>query len=152
MISLDVYMPHIILSTHVSQDYDMVFRQFDRKLFEALQPPFPPCKLLRFDGSEAGNEVHVKLFTGLKWEVWKSTITEHRLGEGEHVFVDKGTQLPSFLTYWEHRHRVRREKQGSTIIDDIIFELSSPLLYPIYYPAIYAQFAFRKPIYKKYFS
>ncbi len=143
---------HIIISTHVAQDYTQVFNQFDAKLFEALQPPFPPAEVLRFDGSEVGNEVHIKLFTGFKNEVWKSVITERTLGEEEHVFVDKGVQLPSFLKYWEHRHRVRKEKKGSTIIDDITLAFASPLLYPIFYPAVYAQFALRKPIYKKYFK
>lgn len=142
---------HILLETSVEQDYDSVFTQFDLKLFKALQPPFPPSEVVRFDGSEVGNEVHIKLFTGFKWEIWKSVISERQLGPNEHYFTDKGIQLPSFLKQWEHKHRVKKGTKGSTIIDDITFALSSPLLYPVYYPAIYGQFALRKPIYKKYF-
>lgn len=147
-----MYTHHIVISTHVAQDYTTVFNQFDAKLFEALQPPFPPAEVLRFDGSEVGNEVHVKLFTGFKKELWISRITERRLAEEEHVFTDKGILLPSFLTYWEHKHRVRKEQTGSTIIDDITLAFASPLLYPIFYPAVYMQFALRRPIYRKYFK
>ncbi|CAN5132373.1 hypothetical protein BH09BAC1_BH09BAC1_15720 [soil metagenome] len=143
---------HILISTHVAQDYTTVFNQFDEKLFAALQPPFPPAEVVRFDGSEVGDEVHVKLFTGFKKELWISRITERTLGEEEHVFTDKGIQLPSFLTYWKHRHRVRKEPAGCTIIDDITLSFASPLLYPIFYPEVYMQFAMRKPIYRKYFS
>lgn len=142
----------ILIETKVEQDYTTVFNQFNEGLFKALQPPFPPSELLRFDGSEVGNEVHIKLFTGLKWEVWKSRITERTYGETEHVFVDEGIQLPFFLKHWEHRHRVRKEPQGCTIIDDITLAFSSPLLYPIFYPAIYAQFAMRVPVYKRCFK
>jgi ligand-binding SRPBCC domain-containing protein len=143
---------HIHIETKVEQDYTTVFNQFNEGLFKALQPPFPPSELLRFDGSEVGDEVHIKLFTGFKWQVWKSIITERTYGETEHEFVDKGVQLPFFLKHWEHRHRVRKENNGSTIIDDITLAFASPLLYPVFYPATYAQFAMRAPIYKKVFK
>lgn len=142
----------IVIETKIAQDYTTVFNQFDSKLFEALQPPFPPAEVLRFDGSEVGNEVHIKLFTGFKWELWKSVITERTMGEQEHMFVDKGIQLPYFLKHWQHRHRVRKEAKGSTIIDDISLAFASPLLYPLFYPAVYAQFALRQPVYKRYFK
>jgi ligand-binding SRPBCC domain-containing protein len=143
---------HILIETRVEQDYTAVFNQFDDKLFKALQPPFPPAEVVRFDGSEVGNEVHIRLFTGFKKELWISRITERTLGEQEHVFTDTGIQLPSFLKYWQHKHRVRKETKGSTIIDDITLAFASPLLYPIFYPAVYAQFALRVPIYKRYFK
>lgn len=143
---------HIIIETKVEQDYTNVFNQFDEKLFDALRPPFPPSKLLRFDGSQVGNEVHIKLFTGLGWEVWKSIITERTCGETEHRFVDKGIHLPFFLKFWEHRHRVRKEAHGCTIIDDITVAFASPMLYPVFYPAVYMQFAMRAPVYKKQFK
>lgn len=142
----------ILIETKVAQDYTKVFEQFDMALFKALQPSFPPSEVLRFDGSHVGNEVHIKLFTGLKWETWKSIITERTLGKEEHVFVDKGIVLPYFLKHWEHRHRVRKELSGSTIIDDISLAFASPLLYPVFYPAVYMQFAMRQPIYKRYFK
>ena len=51
----------INVSTPVEQDIQYVWDNFNVKLFQALNPPFPPVKVLRFDGSEKGSEVHLEL-------------------------------------------------------------------------------------------
>lgn len=65
---------HIRIETPVEQDMKSVSAQFDNKLFDVLQPPFPPVKILRFDGSAVGDEVHVKLFTDGRWRYGKPAL------------------------------------------------------------------------------
>jgi hypothetical protein len=62
----------IRITTLVTQNYRQVADRFDQNLFKALNPPFPPVKLLRFDGSRKGDEVHLQLNFLLFKQVWKS--------------------------------------------------------------------------------
>ena len=141
----------ITITTIVEQDMKSVFAQFDNKLFDALQPPFPPVEILRFDGSKIGDEVHVKLFTGWKKEVWKTRITERVTSEVECYFADEGYQQPWFLKFWKHRHRVRSAANGCIIIDDIQLAFPNAAVAAMFYPVIYGQLAWRRHIYRRYF-
>tara|TARA_R110002020_G_scaffold353796_5_gene566641 strand:+ start:506 stop:940 length:435 start_codon:yes stop_codon:yes gene_type:complete len=142
----------IILSTKVNQDYIAVKNGFDETLFSKLNPPFPPVKLLRFDGSEKGDLVSLELNLLLFKQEWTSQITKNHTDEKEYYFVDEGVSLPFFLKRWEHKHRIIKDGSHSIIRDEIEFEGSFGLLTLVLYPALYAQFAFRKPIYKKIFA
>ena len=109
----------LILKTKVEQSIEKVFEGFDQKLFNALNPPLMPAKLLRFDGSKVGDEVHIELFWSMNWV---SLITEQKSSDSEIYFIDKGIQLPFFLRSWEHRHRIIKDTNGGTlIIDDISY-------------------------------
>lgn len=143
---------HIKLTTLVSQNYKKVADNFDEKLFKALNPPFPPVKLLRFDGSCKGDEVHLELNFLLFRQVWKSLIIENGKTREEVYFIDKGIQLPFFLSYWKHTHRIRKHGEHTVIIDDIHFRTPFLLFDFLMYPLLYGQFIYRKPVYKKYFS
>lgn len=144
----------INISTPVAQSMETVWNGFDQHLFSKLAPPFPPVRLLRFDGSEQGDEVHLELNFIFFKQTWVSVITENVKTEKEIYFIDKGTKLPFFLKYWQHKHRIVKSvdmKRGihSLIIDEIEFE--SPFGF-LLYPALFLQFLYRKPIYRKIFS
>lgn len=143
----------ITLSTAVAAEYKAVMQGFNQELFEALTPPGVRVTLLRFDGSITGDEVHILLrFPLIKPQLWASKIVAHGLTADEAFFIDEGIQLPFFLRYWRHEHRVLRAQTGSIIVDNIRF--STPWWLPAWllYPILWAQFAYRKPIYRRVFQ
>jgi ligand-binding SRPBCC domain-containing protein len=144
----------ITIKTAVNQPMEAVWNGFDESLFAKLAPPFPPVKLLRFDGSEQGDEVHLELDFIFFKQTWVSIITENVKTEKEIYFIDKGVKLPFFLTFWQHKHLIvkaidMKRDIRSIIIDEIAFESPFGILL---YPALFLQFFYRKPIYKKIFS
>ena len=141
----------IVISTLVNQGYRSVARGFNQHLFEKLNPPFPPVKLLRFDGSKQGDVVALELDFLLFKETWESHIVEDGQTEDEWYFVDKGVKLPFFLRVWQHRHRVVQTGTHATIVDDITFETPFFLMDYLFYPVMWLQFLYRKPVYKRVF-
>lgn len=143
---------NFVLKTKVKGNYKEVMRRFDRKLFEALAPPFPKIELVEFTGSKKGDKVHIKFLSPVNSE-WISDITEHGSNETEAWFVDEGTTLPFPLKFWRHRHIVRSfDESHSEIIDDITYEGVNGLISLLMFPALYFGFLQRKPIYKRYFK
>lgn len=142
----------IIITTPVKQGRRSVARGFDQSLFEKLSPPFPPVKLIRFDGSEKGDVVTLELNFIVFKQIWESHILDSGETKDEWYFVDGGKKLPFFLRYWEHRHRVVQTGTHATIIDDITFETPFFLTDFLLYPAMWLQFLYRKPIYKRIFG
>lgn len=142
----------INLSTKVNQDYLSVKNGFDETLFTKLSPPFPPVKLARFDGSEVGDLVSLELNFLLFKQLWTSEITESQTDEKEYFFVDEGIKLPFFLKKWRHTHRIIKEGNQTIIRDEVEFSAPFSLATAFLYPAIYLQFLYRKPIYKRIFS
>ena len=143
---------HIKITTPVRQSYQSVAAGFNEKLFTQLNPPFPPVKLLRFDGSQQGDTVALELNFILFKQVWKSLIVEDGERDDEWYFIDEGVRLPFFLRYWRHHHRVVKNGLGANIIDDITFRTPFFLLDYLFYPIMWLQFLYRKPIYKKVFG
>lgn len=141
----------INIKTRVEQDYLSVKQGFNKDLFLKLNPPFPPVKLLRFDGCRRGDKVSLELNFIFFKQTWTSIITSDRTDEQEFFFVDEGKKLPFFLRFWKHKHRVIRDESGSIIVDEINFSARLKILSPLLYPVLYAQFWYRKPIYKKIF-
>ncbi|NVJ86493.1 MAG: hypothetical protein HWE15_09330 [Algoriphagus sp.] len=142
----------LILETHVEQDYLTVKEGFHEALFKKLSPPFPPVKLLRFDGSKKGDQVALELNFIFFKQKWVSDITEDHTDEREFYFIDQGTRLPFFLKKWTHKHRVIAAEKGSIIRDEIEFEGPNGLLTILLYPALWGQFLYRKPIYRRFFK
>ena len=145
---------HINLRTAVAQAPARVMAGFTRELFLALAPPFPRFTLRRFDGCRRGDQVEIELHAGPQTLHWTSLITDHgQLPDGTHFFVDEGQQLPPPLRFWHHRHLIQPGPQGgSLIVDAIEYRTASPLVDALIYPVMWAQFAWRKPIYKRWFS
>ena len=145
-------MMNITIETSVEQSMIQVMEGFDESLFKKLSPPFPPVKLLRFDGSKEGDLVSLELNFLAFRQKWTSKITEDGLSEDEFYFIDEGVELPFFLKYWRHKHRVIQKEGKSIIRDEITFNGPNPILTALLYPALYGQFLYRKPIYKKIFK
>lgn len=142
----------INLETPVEQGYLDVKSGFDQSLFKKLSPPFPPVRLLRFDGSQKGDIVVLELDFIFFKQNWTSEISEDRTTEKEFFFVDQGVELPFFLKKWKHTHRVISTGIGSIIRDEIEFEAPFGLLTFLLYPVLYIQFAYRKGIYRRIFK
>ncbi len=151
-------MMHLILKTLVRQPVPMVWAGFDRSLFDRLSPPFPPVDVVRFDGCLPGNVVHLRLNFFLFRQDWISSIVDQQTlptadRPDEIFFVDEGTQLPFFLRYWRHRHRLLRDASGGTlIVDDVTFQSPFRLMDYLLYPVLWLQFAYRKPVYRAVFG
>jgi ligand-binding SRPBCC domain-containing protein len=142
----------IILQTLVKQNPTTVFAGFTKELFLKLAPPFPPVRLLRFDGSQAGDIVELELNFLFFKNTWQSLITTQNTSPEEIFFIDEGKKLPFFLRFWHHKHRIVTSNTGSIIIDEITYKSPFKILDYLLYPMMYAQFAYRKPIYKKVFG
>lgn len=146
----------LLLKTNVNLPPDQVWAQFDEQLFKKLAPPFPRIRLLRFDGSTTGCMVEVELNFLLFRQIWQSEIIDHGTSAEEIWFVDRGSKLPFFLRFWLHRHRLIRTSHGSTpgtqIVDDIEYRTGSVILDYLMYPLMWAQFAYRGPIYRRAFN
>lgn len=143
---------HILIKTKVHQSAEQVMAGFNESLFKKLAPPFPPVKLLRFDGSQRGDRVILELNFIFFRQTWESVIVHEKVSEEEISFTDEGAKLPFFLRTWQHHHRVRRLGDHSQIIDDIHYQTPNILLDYLMYPLMYLQFFYRKPIYQKIFN
>jgi ligand-binding SRPBCC domain-containing protein len=142
----------ITIETPVNQDYLQVKEGFNETLFKKLSPPFPPVKLLRFDGSTKGDLVTLELNFIFFKQKWTSEIMEDLTTDKEFYFIDKGIELPFFLKKWTHKHRIVKDGENSMIRDEIDYQAPFWVLTWLLYPAMLLQFAYRKPIYKKIFS
>jgi ligand-binding SRPBCC domain-containing protein len=144
----------VILRTAVPQSPAQVMAGFTRELFLALAPPFPKLKLRRFDGCHTGDKVEIELDTLVKKLPWTSLIVDDGvLPDGTHFFVDEGQILPPPLRYWQHRHLLEPGPNGGCIIvDNLEYRTASRLLDALIYPAMWAQFAWRQPIYRRWFK
>lgn len=143
----------IILPTNVSTDYELVFEGFNLDLFKALKPPLTGLEVERFDGCSEGDEVHLEVSVFGQKQKWVSLITAFEKNDQEIYFIDEGHILPPPLAYWKHKHRIiKRTQEKSTIIDEIEFRTHSKALDALIYPALYAQFRLRKPVYQKFFG
>ncbi|CAH0994766.1 hypothetical protein EMA8858_00878 [Emticicia aquatica] len=141
----------ITIETPVYQSVTQVWEQFDNKLLMQLSPPFPPVKLISF-GQKVGEKVTLELNFFIIRQLWVSKITDSYYSVAESYFIDEGTQLPFFLKYWKHKHRIVKNGSESKIIDEIEFRTPTILTDYIFYPILYLQFLYRKPIYRKIFK
>jgi len=143
---------NIKFETTVKGNYKKVMEGFDQKLFEALKPKHGEMEIVEFTGSKKGDRVHIRFTSPVKAE-WISNIVEDDVNEKEAYFIDEGEVLPFPLSYWQHKHIVRKiSEDTSLIIDDITFKASNRLMTLVMYPAIYLGFAPRGKIYRQYFS
>lgn len=147
----------LCLKTRVDQALPAVWAGFNQSLFEQLNLPFPPVQVIRFDGCHQGDVVHVRLNFFLFRQDWISHIIDQKTDDNEIYFVDQGTKLPFFLTYWHHRHRLLRvpadkAAEQTLIIDEVTFRTPFRLTDYLLYPVLWIQFAYRKPVYKRWFN
>ena len=70
--------------------------------------------------------------------------------EDEIYFIDRGVIIPPPIKSWLHIHRIERSGENScNVIDDIEYSTGNAFIDKLIYPALYAMFAMRKPIYKR---
>jgi ligand-binding SRPBCC domain-containing protein len=145
---------HILLRFPVAQPPARVLAGFTRQLFEALAPPFPKLHVLRFDGCHTGDQVTIELQAGPKRWRWDSLITDDGvLPDGTHYFVDEGQVVPAPLRQWRHRHLIVPAPGGGSIItEDITYSTGRRWLDVLIYPAMWAQFRLRGPVYRRWFK
>ncbi len=142
----------LILNTDVEQAYLSVWKGFDKRLFHQLSPPFPPVRVVRFDGCLKGDVVELELNFLLFKQRWKSVIVEQQTVDSEIFFIDEGVKLPFFLRFWRHKHRIIKSGKHAVITDEIEFRTPFLLMDYVFYPLFWIQFAYRKPIYRRIFS
>ncbi len=142
----------IKISTKVKSPLKQVIDGFTQDLFLALNPPFPPVKLLQFDGCHKDDVVALELNFIFFKQLWKSLITHDEKSEKHFLFVDEGVKLPFFLKSWKHHHMLQTQGKGTEIIDDIEYSTGTLLTDILFYPVLLGQFLYRKPVYKKVFS
>lgn len=140
------------IKTLVDSPLEIVEDNFNQSLFEYLSPPFPKARLLRYDGNEKENIVHLQLHFLLFKNEWLSEILESKKSLDEFYFIDVGRKLPFFLGKWTHKHLLQRKGNKTNIIDDVEFEAPIKWLTFLVYPMIYALFLYRIPAYKRYFK
>ncbi len=142
----------ITIKTKVQASLQVVKDGFTEDLFLKLNPPFPPVKLVQFDGCKAGDKVALKLNFLLFKQQWVSNIIEDYESDIQWYFIDVGQKLPFFLKSWKHVHEVKAIESNSVIIDDITYTSGTILTDLLMYPLLLIQFLYRKPIYKRIFN
>ncbi len=146
-------MKRIQIETIVDADLATVLNSLNLELFRRLNPPFPPVKILQFDGTEKGGITHLSLnFLLFKQEWISENVESGFLEDGLFQFVDEGRKLPFFLKFWRHTHRFEEirthgSRVQTRILDSIQYQgrgIQGLFLQPI----LKMQFLFRKPVYK----
>lgn len=142
----------IKIVTPLERNYKEVFSRFDRTLFEFLQPVIPKMKLVTFEAPVTGNKVEIDFIFPIKAK-WVSIITEDEINETEAYFIDEGEILPPGISYWKHKHIVKKTGENTCeIIDDIEYKSPNKIMELLMYPQLYASFYPRKKAYKKFFQ
>ena len=141
----------ILIGTPIDKNFKEVFTLFNENLFKALKPPFVGLNVERFDGCKKGDEVHLRISTlPFKTDRWVSHITNFHEDNDQIYFVDIGVVIPYPLKSWKHVHRIERISEHKCIvIDDIEFSSGNHLIDRLIYPALYAMFKARTPVYKR---
>lgn len=142
----------LTIQTSVQQSYQQVWAGFTKDLFTKLSPPFPPVKVIRFDGCLKGDVVELELNFLVFKQSWKSLITDQQTTDVDIFFLDEGIKLPFFLSSWRHYHRIIKDSNSTIIADEIEFRTPTILTDYLLYPLLWAQFAYRKPIYRSVFN
>ena len=142
----------INIETKVNQSLQNVWKGFDLTLFKKLSPPFPPVEIIEFGGCMKGDKVHLRLNFLLFKQDWISDIIDQQTTDQEIFFIDEGSKLPFFLSAWHHKHSMVKDGSGTIIKDEITFKTPTLLTDYIFYPLMYLQFLYRKPIYRKIFN
>lgn len=140
------------VTTSVQASVEKIEQNFTADLFSQLNPPFPPVKLLRFEGNEPGAEVALEMNFFIFKQRWISKITAAERSETHWVFIDEGVELPFFLSGWKHVHLVEKWGKGSKITDRISLRGPSWLPDIVLVVLFKGLMSYRKPIYRRVFN
>jgi len=143
----------VIQSSPVPLPPEKIFAGFGLELFRRLNFPLTPLQVIRFDGCILHGITHVKIGIPPLAVEWIGLNTELQQQTDEIFFVDEGQKLPFFLRYWRHKHRIILTAPGQSVIrDEVEFRSAGKLAEMLLYPLLWMQFAWRIPIYRKYFT
>ncbi len=146
-------MKSLKLTSNIEANFETVVENFSEDLLTYLNPPFPKAVIEKYEGNTEGAEVAIKLDFLLFTQRWISEITKVEKGSDYFQFIDEGRKLPFFLSRWQHIHRIEKAGDNKTrVIDHVSFSWYHPVLTFLILPAIYFQFAYRKPRYNAYFK
>lgn len=141
------------ISTPIQAPINHVKELFTADLLLRLSPPFPRVSLQRFDGCKKEDKVILEINLVFTKVTWSSLITEDKLTADEWYFIDEGVKMPFGLTYWQHKHRVKKINEKSCeIIDEISFDTRNGFLNYLLFPFLWGMIFYRKPFYQKYLS
>lgn len=145
---------NIHLVTEVAGTVPEVFARFDQQLLAELTPPGVQLTFVEVeDPTHIGAIIHIRVkLLGIFRQEWRNYVSELSVQPHESYFTDEGQSLPRVLKSWRHRHIVRQKGNHVEIVDDIRYEGAFGLLGWAMYPFLWAQFAYRKPVYRKIFG
>lgn len=140
------------VSTTVQSSIEKIQQNFTAQLLLQLNPPFPPVKLLVYEGNHKGAEVVLELNLLLFKQKWKSKIVDELRTADTWYFVDEGISLPFFLSAWKHLHLVEKTGETARITDRI--SLQGPSWLPDFILVILFKtlMKYRRPIYQRVFG
>lgn len=143
----------IQIITEFTGNAQQVINGFTQELFMALKPPFVPMQLLRFDGCNIADEVHLLLGIAPIRQKWVSIIVESEQKDTYLRFVDKGVVLPFPFSDWRHEHIVMQRPGGIVRIEDNISYATKPkVAASLLHPLLLLQFGYRKKAYPRFFQ
>jgi ligand-binding SRPBCC domain-containing protein len=142
----------IYIEIPVKSNAEKVIRNFNIDLFRKLKPPLTSLKILRYDGNQKGDEVHLKIGVLFFKSTWFSKISDTWNHNKEWGFEDRGIKLPFFLKSWKHKHRISKLKNSCIIIEDIDFEPKWRIFRSLIRHILYLQFKTRKKVYQREFG
>jgi ligand-binding SRPBCC domain-containing protein len=140
------------IKTRVQQAFAEADKSFTKEYLTKLNPEFPPFKILRYDGTNDGDEIHVQLNFGLFKQNWTYQIKNKTDTMSEWSFVDEAITTPFFLKYWHHQIKMEPVAGHMLISDTVIFKSPFLLLDYALFPWLYVHFLYRRPIYRKRYS
>ena len=142
----------ILLKSKVNKPFRQVADGFNEKLFRHLMPPFGLARLVRYDGQNPGDIVHIR-FALPFFNEFKVVIRDVYTSPKEYRFVDRGLVMPFGIKFWQHAHRVVALKEDkSAVIDHIEFKTAWWILDFLLYPILLLSFLPRTWQYPRYFK
>lgn len=144
----------ILLRTMVEGSVSEVFACFDQDLLLALTPPGMRVEILKnaqppLPGT--GISLNVTMLGILK-QHWENDFTAYEVAQDASFFVDEGRVMPWPIKQWRHKHLVRKHAHQAQIVDDVEFGCGNFLLDALIYPFVWLQFAYRQPVYRRFFK
>jgi ligand-binding SRPBCC domain-containing protein len=144
---------NLFSTTRISAPLSHVEQHFNQNLFAYLNPPGAKLEIKRFDGTNKGDRIMLKLETPIMKGDWNGTILERVSDQEQFYFIDIGDQLPWPLVSWHHKHLVEKiDENHCQLTDQVTFNTSSVFLDNLYYPFFWGMFFWRRHRYQKYFS
>lgn len=133
---------------------ETVKKHFKRELLESLLPTWPKAKILRYDGDQIGDQIHVQLAMPWGKHLWVTHVIDSMQSVDEYAFIDESYTPPPPLSYWHHKHTLKAtaDKKGTLIIDSIQYKAKPGFLAGFMKFVLNAQFKARDPQYIAYFK